>query len=131
MGELLLEAVNMPRSPRIAYHINEDWLQEQNPLADPLRSFKGGITGESFYRMNTRLVIDKAGRVVILELLREELQLEPGEHAGSGKHRRADHPSSGPRHRSNERIRSLGLPFRREPLPASTTDDMLDMLRNE
>lgn len=29
--------------------------------------------------MNTRLVIDKAGRVVIPKLLREELHLEPGD----------------------------------------------------
>src|SRR5258708_11167673 len=31
------------------------------------------------YQMNTRLVIDKAGRVVIPKPLREELHLEPGD----------------------------------------------------
>jgi AbrB family looped-hinge helix DNA binding protein len=82
-------------------------------------------------KMNTRLVIDKAGRVVIPKPLREELQLQPGD--------TLEMESSGEQITLRP-VRGTG-PLMKEhgvwvfhsgqPLPASATDDMLDLLREE
>ena len=75
--------------------------------------------------MNTRLVMDKAGRVVIPKPLREELRLEPGD---------ALEVESAGEQITLRPVRGTGpLPkeqgvwvFRTgKPLPASATDEML------
>ena len=81
--------------------------------------------------MNSRLVIDKAGRVVIPKPVREELQLEPGD--------TLDMESIGEQITLRP-VRGTG-PLTKEHgvwvfhsgqlLPASATDDMLDLLREE
>jgi AbrB family looped-hinge helix DNA binding protein len=45
--------------------------------------------------MNTRLIIDKAGRVVIPKPLREKLHLEPGDSLEMESAGGADHPAPG------------------------------------
>jgi AbrB family looped-hinge helix DNA binding protein len=81
--------------------------------------------------MNTRLVIDKAGRVVIPKPLREELQLEPGdtlemECAGEQIMLR-------PLRGTGPLTKEHGVwVFRSgQPLPASATEEMLQQIRAE
>src|SRR5271157_5101381 len=84
-----------------------------------------------YARMNTRLTIDKAGRVVIPKALREELHLEPGD--------TLDMESAGEQI-TLRLVRGTG-PLRKEhgvwvfhtghPLPASATDEMLQQIREE
>jgi len=81
--------------------------------------------------MNARLVIDKAGRVVIPKPLREELRLEPGD---------ALEMESAGEHITLRPVRGTG-PLTKEqgvwvfrtgkPLPASATDEMLQRIREE
>lgn len=81
--------------------------------------------------MTNRLVIDKAGRVVIPKPLREELHLEPGD--------ALDMESTGERIILRP-VRGTG-PLTKEhgvwvfhsgqPLPASATDEMLASIRGE
>jgi AbrB family looped-hinge helix DNA binding protein len=81
--------------------------------------------------MTTRLVIDKAGRVVIPKPLREELRLEPGDSL--------EMESVGEQITLRP-IRGTG-PLTKEhgvwvfhagpPIPASATDDILQKLREE
>jgi len=81
--------------------------------------------------MNTRLTIDKAGRVVIPKPLREELHLEPGD--------TLEMESAGEQITLRP-VRGTG-PLRKEhgvwvfhtgqPLPASATDEMLQQIREE
>jgi AbrB family looped-hinge helix DNA binding protein len=81
--------------------------------------------------MNTRLVIDKAGRVVIPKPLREELHLEAGD---------ALEMESAGDQITLRPVRGTG-PLTKEhgvwvfhagpPLPASATDEMLRQLREE
>jgi AbrB family looped-hinge helix DNA binding protein len=81
--------------------------------------------------MNTRLIIDKAGRIVIPKPLREELRLGPGD--------TLDMESTGEQITLRP-VRGTG-PLKKEhgvwvfhsgePLPAAATDDMLKMLRRE
>ena len=81
--------------------------------------------------MNTRLVIDKAGRVVIPKPLREELHLQAGD--------ALEMESSGEQITLRP-VRGIG-PLTKEhgvwvfhagqPLPASATDEMLQQIREE
>ena len=81
--------------------------------------------------MSTRLVMDKAGRVVIPKPLREELHLEPGdslemEIAGEQIILR---PVRGTGPLTKEH--GVWVFHSDEPLSASTTDDMLQRIREE
>ena len=81
--------------------------------------------------MNTRLTIDKAGRVVIPKPLREELQLEPGdalemETTGEQITLRPVR-GSGPLTKEH----GVWVFYSGQPLPASTTDRMLERIREE
>ena len=81
--------------------------------------------------MNVRLIIDKAGRVVIPKPLRKELHLEPGDSL--------DMESAGEQITLRP-VRGTG-PLTKEhgvwvfhsgqPLPASSTDEMLQQIRQE
>jgi AbrB family looped-hinge helix DNA binding protein len=81
--------------------------------------------------METRLVMDKAGRVVIPKSLRKELHLEPGDEL--------ELESSGEKIILRP-VRGIG-PLAKEqgvwvfrtgkPMPASTTDDLLQQIREE
>jgi AbrB family looped-hinge helix DNA binding protein len=81
--------------------------------------------------MNTRLVIDKAGRVVIPKPLREELQLEPGDtlEMESTGEQITLRPVRGTGPLTKEH--GVWVFHSGQPLPASATDDMLDLLREE
>lgn len=81
--------------------------------------------------MNTRLVIDKAGRVVIPKPLRDELHLEPGdslemETIGEQITLR---PVRGTGPLTKEH--GVWVFHSDEALPASATDDMLQRIREE
>jgi AbrB family looped-hinge helix DNA binding protein len=81
--------------------------------------------------MHTRLVIDKAGRVVIPKPLREELQLEPGDtlEMESTGEQITLRPVRGTGPLTKEH--GVWVFHSGQPLPASATDDMLDLLREE
>ena len=81
--------------------------------------------------MSTRLIIDKAGRVVIPKPLREELHLEAGdalemENAG-------EQITLRPVRGTGPLTKEHGVwVFRTsQPLPASATDEMLQQIREE
>ncbi len=81
--------------------------------------------------MNTRLTIDKAGRVVIPNPLREELHLEPGdsleiENAGEEITLR---PVRGTGPLSKEH--GVWVFNSGQQLPAAATDEMLEQIRRE
>jgi AbrB family looped-hinge helix DNA binding protein len=81
--------------------------------------------------MQTRLVIDKAGRVVIPKPLREELHLEPGDalEMESAGERITLRPVCGTGPLTKERgvwVFRVG-----QPLSASATDDVLHQIREE
>ena len=81
--------------------------------------------------MSAHLTIDKAGRVVILKSLREDLRLEPGdslemETAGEQITLRPVRGTSPLTKKDGVWIFRSGT-----PLPASATDDLLDQLRSE
>lgn len=81
--------------------------------------------------MNTRLIIDKAGRVVIPKPAREELHLEPGdalemETAGEQITLR---PVRGTGPLTKEH--GVWVFHSGEPLPASATDERLQKIREE
>jgi AbrB family looped-hinge helix DNA binding protein len=81
--------------------------------------------------MNTRLIIDKAGRVVIPKPLREQLHLEAGdalemETAGEQITLR---PLRGTGPLTKEH--GVWVFQSGEPLPASATDEMLQKIRDE
>jgi AbrB family looped-hinge helix DNA binding protein len=81
--------------------------------------------------MNTRLIIDKAGRVVIPKPLRDELQLEPGDalEMESAGEQITLRPVRG----AGPLMKEHGVwVFRTgQTLPASATDDMLRQIREE
>jgi AbrB family looped-hinge helix DNA binding protein len=81
--------------------------------------------------MNTRLVIDKAGRIVIPKRLRKELQLEPGDtlELESGGEQITLRPARGTGPIRNEH--GIWVLHTGEPLPASATDDLLRQIREE
>jgi AbrB family looped-hinge helix DNA binding protein len=81
--------------------------------------------------MNTRLVIDKAGRVVIPKPLREELHLEPGDtlEMESAGEQITLRPVRG----TGPLTKEHGVwVFRSgQPIPASATNEILDLIREE
>jgi AbrB family looped-hinge helix DNA binding protein len=81
--------------------------------------------------MNTRLSIDKAGRVVIPKPLREELHLEPGDslEMESAGEQITLRPVRGTGPLSKEL--GVWVFHSGQPLPASATDQMLKQLREE
>ena len=81
--------------------------------------------------MNSRLTIDKAGRVVIPKPLRERLHLEPGDtlEMESAGEQITLRPVRGTGPLSKEH--GVWVFRSGHPLPASATDDMLHRLREE
>ena len=81
--------------------------------------------------MNTRLIIDKAGRVVIPKPLREELHLEAGDalEMESAGEQITLRPVRGTGPLSKEH--GVWVFHSGQPLPASATDEMLDQIRQE
>ena len=81
--------------------------------------------------MNTRLIIDKAGRVVIPKPLREELNLEPGDalDVESAGEQITLRPVRGTGPLTKER--GVWVFHAGQPLPASATDKMLQQVREE
>jgi AbrB family looped-hinge helix DNA binding protein len=94
-------------------------------------AFTSGWTHVIMPRMNSRLTIDKAGRVVIPKPLRDELHLEAGD---------ALEMESTGEHITLRPVRGTG-PLAKEhgvwvfragtPLPASATDELLQRIREE
>ena len=81
--------------------------------------------------MNTRLVMDKAGRVVIPKPLRQELHLEPGDslELESGGEQITLRPARGTGPLQNEH--GIWVLHTGQPLPASVTDEVLRQIREE
>lgn len=81
--------------------------------------------------MNARLVMDKAGRVVIPKPLRQELHLEPGDalELESGGEQITLRPARGIGPLQNEH--GIWVLHTGDPLPASATDDLLRQIREE
>ncbi len=81
--------------------------------------------------MNTRLVMDKAGRIVLPKPLRQQLHLEPGDslELESGGEQITLRPARGQGPRQNEH--GIWVLYTGEPLAASVTDDLLSQLREE
>jgi AbrB family looped-hinge helix DNA binding protein len=81
--------------------------------------------------MNTRLIIDKAGRVVIPKPLREELNLEPGDslEVESAGEQITLRPVRGTGPLMKEH--GVWVFHAGQPLPTSATDEMLQQIREE
>lgn len=81
--------------------------------------------------MNSLLVIDKAGRVVIPKSLRKELHLEPGDalEMESTGEQITLRPVRGTGPLTKEH--GVWVFHSGQPLPASATGDLLDLLREE
>ena len=81
--------------------------------------------------MNTRLIIDKAGRVVIPKPLRKELNLEPGDalDVESAGEQITLRPVRGTGPLTKEH--GVWVFYTGQPLPASATDKMLQQIREE
>jgi AbrB family looped-hinge helix DNA binding protein len=81
--------------------------------------------------MSTRLVIDKAGRVVIPKPLREELHLQPGDalEMESTGEQITLRPVRGTGPLSKEH--GVWVFHAGQPLPATATDEMLLQIREE
>ena len=81
--------------------------------------------------MNTRLVIDRAGRIVIPKRLRKELQLVSGDalEIESAGDRMTLRPVRG----TGPLIKEKGVWvfYAGQPLPASETDEMLTRIRSD
>lgn len=90
-----------------------------------------GATHFDCTKMNARLIIDKAGRVVIPKPLRIQLQLEPGD--GLEMESAGEEITLRPVRGTGPLTKELGVWVFRAglPLPASTTDDMLRQIREE
>lgn len=82
-------------------------------------------------KVNTRLTIDKAGRVVIPKPLRDELHLEPGDalEMESAGEQITLRPARGTGPLTKER--GVWVFYTGQPLPASATDEMLEQIREE
>lgn len=81
--------------------------------------------------MNSRLIMDKAGRVVIPKPLREKLQLEPGDalEMESGADQITLRPVRGTGPLTKEH--GVWVFHTGKPLPASATDEVLQRIREE
>lgn len=81
--------------------------------------------------MNTRLIIDKAGRVVIPKPLRDELHLEPGDSLEMDNigEQITLRPVRGTGPLTKEH--GVWVFHSGEPLPASATDEILKQIREE
>jgi AbrB family looped-hinge helix DNA binding protein len=81
--------------------------------------------------MNTRLTIDRAGRVVIPKPLREELRLEPGDSLDleSAGEQITLRPVRGTGPLSKEH--GVWVFHSGQPLAAAATDEMLEQIRRE
>jgi AbrB family looped-hinge helix DNA binding protein len=81
--------------------------------------------------MNTRLTIDKVGRVVIPKPLREELHLEPGDSVEMET--AGDQITPRPVRGTGPLCKEHGVwVFHSgQPLPASATDEILEQIRRE
>ncbi len=81
--------------------------------------------------MNTRLTIDKAGRVIIPKPLREELHLEPGDslEVESAGEQITLRPVRGTGPLTKEH--GVWVFHSGAPLPASATDELLQKMREE
>jgi AbrB family looped-hinge helix DNA binding protein len=81
--------------------------------------------------MNTRLIVDKAGRIVIPKALREELQLEAGDalEMESAGEQITLRPVRGTGPLTKEH--GVWVFHSGQPLPASVTDEMLQRIREE
>jgi AbrB family looped-hinge helix DNA binding protein len=90
-----------------------------------------GLNPQYYTNMNARLVLDKAGRVVIPKPLREELHLEPGDslELESGGDQITLRPARGNGPLQNEH--GIWVLHTGEPMPASATDDLLNQIREE
>ena len=82
-------------------------------------------------KMNTRLVIDKAGRVVIPKRLREELHLEPGDalEMESAGEQITLRPVRGTGPLTKEH--GVWVFHSGQAIPASVTDEILRQIRKE
>ncbi len=82
-------------------------------------------------RMSTRLIIDKAGRVVIPKPLRKALHLEPGDslEMESAGEQITLRPVRGTGPMTKEH--GVWVSHSGQPLPASATDEMLQQIRAE
>lgn len=81
--------------------------------------------------MNTRLIIDKAGRIVIPKPLRDELRLERGDalEMDSAGDQITLRPVRGTGPLTKEH--GVWVFHTGQPLPASATDEMLQQIREE
>ena len=81
--------------------------------------------------MNTRLVIDKAGRVVIPKSLREALHLEPGD--ALEMESTGEQITLRPVRGTGPLIKEHGVWvfYTGHPIPAHATDDLLQQIRDE
>lgn len=81
--------------------------------------------------MNTRLIIDKAGRVVIPKPLREELHLQPGDalEMESAGEQITLRPVRGTGPLSKDK--GVWVFHSGQPLAASATDEMIQQIREE
>ena len=81
--------------------------------------------------MNTRLIIDKAGRIVIPKPLREELHLEPGD--ALEMESVGEEITLRPVRGTGPLVKEHGVWVFHigQPLPASVTDEMLHQIREE
>ena len=81
--------------------------------------------------MNSRLIIDKAGRVVLPKPLRKELHLEPGDalDMDSAGEQITLRPVRGTGPLTKEH--GVWVFYTGRPLPASATDEMLQQIREE
>ena len=94
-------------------------------------AFTDGYTHAIIPIMNSRLTIDKAGRVVIPKPLREELHLEAGdtlEMETTGEHITL-RPVRGTGPLAKEH--GVWVFHAGKPLPASATDELLQRIREE
>jgi AbrB family looped-hinge helix DNA binding protein len=90
-----------------------------------------GLTHSLVPKVNTRLLIDKAGRVVIPKPLREQLHLEPGDslEMESVGEQIILRPVRGTGPVTKEH--GVWVFHSGESLPASSTDEMLRQIREE